>query len=50
MLASLVRWRHYPGSWPSPSGFKASGEHRPENDWDSAIYYRHSHARHGILT
>jgi hypothetical protein len=33
-----------------PRGLKASGEHRPENDWDFAIYYRDCHARHGILT
>jgi hypothetical protein len=50
VLASPVRWRHYPGPGRHPRALKASGEHRPENDRDFAIYYRDSHARHGILT
>jgi hypothetical protein len=33
-----------------PRALKASGEHRPENDRDFAIYYQDSHARHRILT
>jgi hypothetical protein len=50
MLASPVRWRHYPGPGRHPRGLKASGERHRENDRDFAIYYRDSHARDGILT